>query len=150
LEDIFDSISWKRQSYWSYYPPDHLSAQRGIVSLYPETLKSYRTEPEKNWNSDMKSFYYNGIDDEIADEQFSYIAKSTKENIIEYDLIQSNHKVISIQSNGMVSCRIAKVKEKVNLLISNEIDYVDLSWGNLQRDIKTGKNYENDVVFYIH
>ena len=149
LEDNLDSISWKRQSYWSYYPPDHLSTQSGIVSLYPETLKTYRIKPDKNWNLDMKSFYYNGIEDESRNEQFSNIAKSTKENILAYDLIRRNHKVMSVHSNGAVSCRIAKVNGEVHLLINNIIDYVDLSWGNLQKDIKIGKNYDNEVVLEI-
>jgi len=149
LEDDFDSLSWTRKSYWSIYPPDHLSAQNGTVSLYSETLKSYRTEPQKNWNLDMKSFYYDGIDHERGREQLSFIAKSTKENIKEYNLIKNNDGVISVQSNEMVSCRLAKIKDKINLCINNDFDYVDLSWGNYQKDIKIGKNYENEVVIAI-
>jgi hypothetical protein len=149
LEDDFDAISWIRETYWSYYPKAHISSPIGMASLYPDKLKSYRIKPDKDWTLDMKSFYYDGIDHERAKEQLSYIAKSTKENVREYDLIKSNQKVISVHGDGKISCRISKEKDKINLLINNEIDYVDLSWGNMQQNIKLDKIYENKVIFSV-
>jgi len=50
-----------------------------------------------------------------------------------------------VLSNGHHSCRIAKNDGNLILFINNVIDYVDLSWGNYQRNVKIKKEYENDI-----
>jgi len=145
LENDIDSLSWSRDSYWSYYPSDHLSIRTGTVGLYANDIKYYRTRPEKNWNLDTKSFYYEGTEQESPGDQLTYQAKSTKEDIIEYRLLKENSMILSVQSDGRHSCRIAKNDESLHLFINNEIDYVDLSWGNYQRNIKIKKEYINDI-----
>ena len=146
MEDIFDSVSWIRYPYWSFYPGGHLSAAKGKVALYPIILKTYRTEPKKDWTMDCKSFYYNGTANEVAGDQLSNSAKATKENIIEYSIINENQEILSVNSNGELSCRIAKEKDKIYLFINNEMDYIDLSWGNYQRDILLDKSYSNNIT----
>jgi hypothetical protein len=145
LENDIDSLSWSRDSYWSYYPSDHLSTRTGTVGLYANDIKYYRTRPEKNWNLDTKSFYYEGTEHESPGDQLTYQAKSTKEDIIQYRLLKENSIILSVQSDGRHSCRIAKNDESLHLFINNKIDYVDLSWGNYQRNIKIKEEYENDI-----
>ncbi|MCD4729212.1 MAG: hypothetical protein K8R74_01335, partial [Bacteroidales bacterium] len=146
MEDVFDSVSWERDTYWSYYPASHLSAAKGKAALHPNVLKTYRAEPKKDWALDYKSFYYNGTANELAGEQLSNISKATKENIREYILYKEELEVLSVISNGEVSCRIAKVKDKIQLFINNEMDYIDLSWGNYQRDIILEKTYSGKIM----
>jgi hypothetical protein len=145
LENDIDSLSWSRDSYWSYYPSDHLSTRTGTVGLYANDIKYYRTRPEKNWNLDTKSFYYEGTEHESPGDQLTYQAKSTKEDIIQYRLLKENSIILSVQSDGRHSCRIAKNDESLHLFINNKIDYVDLSWGNYQRNIKIKEEYENYI-----
>ncbi len=150
IDPVIDSLSWERDGYWSYYPADHLSASVGKVSLYSDNLNTYRKAPEKSWVFDSKSFFYNGISDEVLSEQFTNVAKGTKENIRTYNLYEKGREVVSVQGNGDVSCRIAKGDDKFILYIDNEMDYIDLSWGNYQRNILLEKDYSNVVVIKIN
>ena len=150
LDNVIDSISWKRDAYWSYYPADHLSAPEGKVSLYSDIPNTYRKAPEKDWAFDSKSFYYDGTDSESISEQLTNIAKATKENIRKFNLYKNGQEVVSVRGDGDVSCRIAKAENKILLFINNEIDYIDLSWGNFQRNILLDKNYSEEVEFKIN
>jgi hypothetical protein len=134
FENVFDTLSWKRDPYWSVYPEDHQSAPEGKVPLYTSKLKMYREAPGKEWQYDTKSFYYNGTEDEIP-ELLTNVARGTKENIFEYNLFLNGKGKISVDGSGSESCRIDKKSGKIWLCISNMIDYPDLSWGNYQRNI---------------
>jgi hypothetical protein len=149
LEDVYDTLSWQRKTYWSYYPKNHLSSKNGKASLYSNAQKHYRTKPKKDWNEDSKSFYYNGIEDEV-DNNLTNIAKSTKENIIKYNLFKNKRNLISIYSQGNVSVRLHKETEKLILHANNNMDYVDLSWGNFQKNILPNNEYTNKVVININ
>jgi hypothetical protein len=150
LENIPDSLSWIRDPYWSYYPADHLSARKGGVALYTSNIKHYRIKPDKGWNLDTKSFYYEGIVNEQPGKVLTHKAKATKENISEYTLIKEDQILLKVLDNGSLSCRLSEYNEKLVLFINNEMDYVDLSWGNYQRNIKLKKEYENDIRLSFH
>ena len=145
LENISDSLSWTRDSYWSYYPVNHLSTRQGGTVIYSTNIKQYRTKPEKGWNQDTKSFYYSGIEDEKPGKAITHKAKATKENISEYALFKDNERILTVLSEGQHNCRLSKDNENLILYINNEMDYVDLSWGNYQRNIKLKKEYKNDL-----
>ncbi|MEN8187793.1 MAG: glycoside hydrolase family 2 TIM barrel-domain containing protein [Bacteroidota bacterium] len=149
LEDAYDALSWERDSYWSYYPDDHLSSTMGAELLYSNIQKQYRTDPQKDWNQDTKSFYYSGTKDEVIN-QLTNIAKSTKENIRKYSLLRNEQEMISIYGSGDLSGRLNKVEEKLHLYVNNQIDYIDLSWGNYQRNIVLNKTYSNKVIIKIN
>jgi hypothetical protein len=134
FDNVFDSLSWKRDPYWSAYPEDHQSAPAGKVPLYTDKLNKYREAPGKEWQYDTKSFYYNGTDDEIPD-LLTNVARGTKENIFEYNLFLAGKGEIRVDGDGSESCRIDKQAGSIWLYISNMIDYPDLSWGNYQRNI---------------
>ncbi len=148
--DKIDSLRWKRLPYWSYYPEDHLSSAEGNISLYSNYSKEYRIEPKKNWPLDTKSFYYDGTEQEKIHKQLTNIARSTKENITEYKLSNNGKKILSVTGDGDVNCRLAHYGEILQLYISNEIDYIDLSWGNFQRNILIDQEYNNKIVIEIN
>ena len=58
--------------------------------------------------------------------------------------------MISLYSQGVVSARLNKEAEKLYLHANNEIDYVDLSWGNFQKNILLDTVYSNKVVIKIN
>ncbi|MEN8247750.1 MAG: glycoside hydrolase family 2 TIM barrel-domain containing protein [Bacteroidota bacterium] len=149
LENKIDSIGWERNPYWSYYPDDHLSARKGTTRLYAQEQKIYRADPQKSWNEDSKSFYYDGIENEVLQGQLTNKARATKENIYNYELYDGGLPIISVVGNGDISCRIAKHNNKIKLFANNEMDYVDLSWGNYQRNILFEGSYSNAVVFKV-
>ena len=149
-DNNIDSLSWERDTYWSYYPTNHLSASKGTVTLYSNTPNVYRKAPEKEWIYDTKSFYYNGTDSEKINGQLTFIAKATKENIRDYNLYKAKQKVVSVKGNGDISCRIAKSENGIMLYANNIIDYFNLGWGNYQRNTILDKNYSNEVVIQIN
>jgi hypothetical protein len=150
MENEIDSLSWKRDSYWSYYPADQLSVPEGKIALYSEVQSTYRNMPEKEWAADSKSFYYNGTDNELLGENLTNIAKATKEKIQEYNLYKKGQKVVSVTGNGDISCRIAKKENRIILFANNKMDYIDLSWGNYQHNILLDKKYSNKVEIIIN
>ncbi|TQO39747.1 glycosyl hydrolase family 2 [Arenibacter algicola] len=144
LEDIFEGISWERDGYWSDYPENHLSALNGKTNLYPKTLKTYREKPEKTWNEDSKSFYYEGTDQE-NNTSLTHIAKATKENIHRYSLLKNNLEWVTVLGNGELSCRLSKENKHLELYLLDKLDYIDLSWGNFQRNIMLDGSYRKTV-----
>ena len=145
LDDGIDAIAWKRQGYWSHYPDLHLSASEGATPLYPEDLKKYRAIPPKDWAFDTKSFYYDGTADELPGTGLTNRAKGTKENILEYSLLMQEQQILTIHADGDVHCRLAKEEGQLHLYIDNAMDYVDLSWGNYQRNLRMRGRWSGSV-----
>jgi len=150
LEDVVDSLSWKRKACWSWYPADYLSAPEGQISLYSHVPQIYRKAPQKAWALDTKSFYYDGTADDSTGNRLTFMAKATKENIREYHLYAKGRKLLSVLGTSDVSCRIARLEDKFVLFVNNKIDYVDLSWGNFQRNILLDENYSDSVVLKMN
>jgi len=134
---------------WTYYPDGHISSPEGTTVLYSQIQKKYRIEPIKDWNQDSKSFYYDGEEDELKN-RLTNIAKSSKENIRKYSIIKNEQEMISIYGNGDVNGRLNKAAGKLHLYANNLIDYVDLDWGNYQRNIILNKEYSNKVIIRIN
>jgi len=149
FDDAFDALSWERKGYWSVYPEDHLSRPIGRAALYPTILNKYREKPEKEWAENTKSFYYFGTENESSRE-LTNIARASKENIKTFSLLKKDQKVISVLGNENVACRLNKKGDYLVLHINNKWDYVDLSWGNFQKNIKLDKNYNGKVKFMIN
>jgi len=147
--DQYDSLYWDRETYWSTYPAEYISAMTGRIALYSSEIKRYREEPSKNWVYDTKSFYYDGTDDEEPGGQLTNIARATKEDINEYGLRNGGREIITVVGNGEEDCRISKKDQQILLFINNQMDYVDLNWGNYQRNIKLDDHYTDEVTIRI-
>lgn len=149
MDDGCDSLSWKREPYWSVYPAQHLSGPEGKVSLYTDNLKIYREAPGKDWQYDTKSFFYNGIKNETA-RQLTHVAKATKENIREYKLQMKGIGSLVVTGIAGEGCRIEQKENKIDLYINNELDYPDLNWGNFQRNILLDERVCGKIEITIH
>ena len=145
LADVFDSISWERNAYWSIYPENHLSSREGKAPLYAGKQKVYRKEPGKSWIKDSKSFFYHGTEDERIGEELTNIAKFTKEQIRRYSLLREDKEVFSVRSTADVNCRLARKGNELMLSINDRSDYVNLSWGNYQRNILPDEKYTDSI-----
>jgi hypothetical protein len=150
LEDRYDSLSWRREPYWTNYPPRHLSAPSGKAALYPGIMNIYREKPVKEWAGDSKSFYYDGTDNEQPVMRLTNIARATKENVYDYSLLKNGHKVLSVAGKGEQGCRLARNGSDLVLFINSKLDYVDLGWGNYQRNIMLKNVWTGEAVIQVH
>jgi len=148
FDNIFDTLSWEKDSYWSSYPSGHISSPEGKVPLFTRHLNTYRKTPEKEWQYDNSSFYYNGTQNETPD-QLTFIARATKENVRKYNLHIKGSGNIVVNGNAREGCRIDKNGNNINLYINNLLDYPDLYWGNYQRNIKPGEKYTGTTHIQI-
>jgi len=148
LDNKFDSLSWERDAYWSYYPDNYLSAQNGKIALFTNKQNLYRNAPVKDWQFDTKSFFYDGTSDE-AEGEMTYVAKATKENIKKYSLLMKRLGSFTVTGTSKVACRINKKGDKIELYIDNLLDYPDLAWGNYQRNILLDNNYSGKIQTII-
>jgi hypothetical protein len=144
-----ESLKWKRDSYWSSYPQGHLASREGQASVFCSIQNKYRTKPEKEWQYDTKSFYYNGVEEEKENE-LTYIARSSKENILSYHLVMKNKCELTVSGTGSESCRLDYLNENTLLYINNLLDYSGLNWGNYQRNISIDGNFTGSNKFRIH
>ena len=149
FDAVFDTLSWKRNTYWSAYPKNHLSASSGIVPLFTNITNNYREAPKKPWEMDTKSFYYEGTESETND-VLTHVVSATKEHVLEYALLKNKTKVLTVKDKGNVSCRLEKHGTNMVLYLNNEVDYVDLSWGNYQRNIILEGAYNGKVRFDLN
>jgi hypothetical protein len=146
LEEAMDSLSWTRKGYWSFYPMDHLSSETGAAALSTVNPQKYRSYPGLDWNLDAWSFYYDGTKSEPFNSNLSYLARSTKENVLEYKFLKNKRSQFSVLGEGQISCRVAENNNKFLLYINNEMDYIDLAWGNYQKNIILNRKYTNEVI----
>jgi beta-galactosidase len=143
--NFFDSLYWKRNTYWKGYPGFSLSGPEGKVPLYTSDNKIYREEPHKEWIYDKKSFFYDGTDSETDDQPVN-VARSTKENVFVYRLSIKSGGDLTVEGNGDISCRIEKKGEHIALFVSDLIDYPDISWGNFSRNISLKGEHSGKAV----
>ena len=150
INNSASSVSWNRNSYWSYYPKGHLSAQAGEAFLYSDTKNRYRHKPQKEYEYDIKSFYYDSSDDEVDNNGLTYISKSTKENINNYTLhFNNSENKFSVLSEGKLACRLEKKDKQIFLYINSIWDYVNLAWGNYQNNIIAPKKFSAEISMSI-
>ena len=148
-DNMFDTLSWERSTYWPGYPPDHLSAAAGSVPLFIPENTIYRQEPAKDWSYDKKSFFYNGTTDE-TENQLVNIARSTKEDIYKYILkIRSGGKV-TVHGRGDKSCRIVQSDDRIILMVNDITDYPDIAWGNYSARLSADKVFSGKTTISLN
>ena len=154
LPDKYSSISWDKNSLWSAYPQDHIGRPIGQSLLYnPNAPEMYRTIPAHSWSLDSKcSYFYFGpagtnknYTDLVND------ARSLKTNLNFYNVIfKDGLKRLRVEANGNVAARIDKSSAgSLCLLVNNEWDYVNLNWGNYEKNIHITNNYKNLIRFRL-
>jgi hypothetical protein len=87
VKSSFDKLRWKRDSYWTSYPDDHLGRPEGEVRLRELYNEKYRTSPEKIWERDVCNFYYRGVENKLYPYNIPNEVSAMKENISLYSLM---------------------------------------------------------------
>ncbi len=147
LPDIFDSLSWERNGYWSKYPESDLGTLRGQVLLEDINRQIYRKEPGQNWAKDSKSFYYHGD----TNQRLSFIATGYKEDIQTYQLVGYDVQ-ITVLGNGSntTAARIFYDESReLKLRLASMMDYPNLAWGNYMRNMNVPDDYSTQFKLMI-
>ena len=144
--DNFQKLAWKRDSYFSAYPENHLGAPVGEVDLTLKPAMQYREKPQHDWEMDSKGFYYFGLSEELP---YTNIVRSLKENIYSFSLQTENAK-IEVLSDGKQACRFDKIDGKNTLIVNDIWDYNSLLWGNYQKLITLEKEMGGRIIFSLN
>ena len=144
--DSYTELSWKRNGFWSVYPPNHIARLEGTANLYNKTdlcgLAGPVTEPAHDWNLDRTDAGSNDF-------------RSTKESIISVSLKNTNGSLIKILSNGKQHFRAWKEFNTIRFLIAdyNNAGKEQFLVSHAERDYKSinnGDNIKGKVTFLIN
>lgn len=144
--DSYTELSWKRNGFWSVYPPNHIARLEGTANLYNKTdicgLAGPVTEPAHDWNLDRTDAGSNDF-------------RSTKESIISASLKNKNGSLIKILSNGKQHFRAWKESNTIRFLIAdyNNAGKEQFLVSHAERDYKSiniGDNIKGKVTFLIN
>ena len=148
LHEGYDSLAWKRRTYWSSYPEGHLGVPVGKTALYNiHSVEEYRIPPESIWSLDTKNYFLFGKDHAGQTIGMTNMAKALKENIYYYHLTDSeNHKNLTVLSGGRLGCRVqSEIEHELELVMDDLWDYTNLGWGNYMRDIHVKDHFEGQI-----
>lgn len=131
LDDGYDELSWKRTGYWSWYPPNHLSALAGTTPLFRTQKPSYRQPPGQDWEQDAHDWMYQGVNVPEG-KLLTNISRAAKSGIEEYTLGDSaaNMQLRVIGDGRNTSARFTQLPDGTYSLAVMEVLNYHLRWGN--------------------
>ena len=101
-----NTLKWRRQAHWSYYPEDHIGRAEGTATAFPVHVPVLpRTEPKWSWSVDSSKFGSNDF-------------RSTKLNFIEASLVSSVGRGLRLLGDGSQHVRSWASSDHVNLLVA--------------------------------
>ena len=135
-----DQISWRREAYWSVYPPGHLGAPEGwaaLNALVPRT--AYRRVPVPAWGQDPVDYFLFGASGTPPEGALVPLARALKENVWSYCLTSARRggglEIVSPESS--LACRVNRtVTDGLFLYVNQQWDYQEHGWGNYTKRIK--------------
>lgn len=133
LPDSFQRLRWQREGYWDNYPADAMSGNTGDAALYDRQAHVYgQRPPHDDWASDTKNFYYWADKGTNANRPLTMRAKSMKENIERYTLVNPSGTSLTVYApDADVACRLDKPDgRQLTLYADNRWDYPEIAWGN--------------------
>lgn len=139
-----NTVEWQREGYWSYYPEGHFAATTGRAPLYNDYVPAYGAKPLQGWELDTHNYYYFGDPGADSKRPLTQIAKSMKENVYSYSLLQSGAKggVTIFSSTASLGCRLSSGKDgKLMLMVNNRWDYPEIAWGDYCKEISASPCY---------
>lgn len=145
--EMFKTLTWNRNPYFTVYPENHLSGTSGSVELNNIPKMSYREKPEHQWEMDSKNYYYFGLDKNLP---YTNIVRALKENIYSYSLKTEKNSQIKIISDGKQACRFDKIDNENTLIINDEWDYTSLLWGNYMKQVKMKPRFSGEILMKIN
>ena len=109
LPSRFQTLTWKRKGYWSWYPENHIGRLQGTAVARPRTmlpdLNGPRQQPGCDWLEDTVIFGSNDF-------------RSTKHNIFSAGLTDDGHNHVRVNSDGTQHTRCWLEKDLTRLLVA--------------------------------
>ena len=153
LDQGLDSLSWERNALWSFYPEDHIGRPVGTASkLVPATQREeYRERPAHPWSRDTRDFFVYGKAGHDSPLGVPVDFRTTKEHILRYTLTDvRTHHSVTVSSDGTQAARaVVNADGTTTLIILNEWNYSNLSWGNYERVKKLASPYRGMVTLRL-
>jgi hypothetical protein len=150
VSNSVNAIEWKRKGYWSTYPLNQASANRGIAKRFSDNKEEYRTQPTYDVAQGMYDYYLkNSIEPEKADMKGTEMYRGTKENVLMMDLISGSN-IIKLTSNGQQAAKMNILESgQQELLIMDKWDYWSLAWGNFAGTKNDSKKSKGTAVIKL-
>lgn len=138
LADNFDSLKWRRDGYWNYYPQGEFAGNAGETSLTNSNQAKYGERPVGEWHQDTHNYFYWGDKGAGSDNPLTQKAKGMKENVYHYTLSDARNRAMSVVSSGAdVACRMDRSEDSTLVLyINNQWDYPEIAWGNYCKQLE--------------
>jgi len=142
-----NNFDWQRKGYWTTYPKDHLSAQKGSAERYPPISGQYRVKPDYPVSQDLYDYYLTGsVTAEKAKMPAADNYRAAKENIFSMTLKAETKPVLQVLSNGKQAGKLSILPNgEQELLVLDKLDYWVLSWGNYQGTINTSNTVSGTI-----
>ncbi|AQQ10340.1 Evolved beta-galactosidase subunit alpha [Sedimentisphaera cyanobacteriorum] len=142
-----EKISWERKGYFTAYPANDLSPEKGSADLSYTPEMKYRQKPEHCWIYDSEDYFYFGLDKTLP---LSMLARGLKENIFRYSVFYNRGGRLDVLSDAELGCRYERQAGKDSLIINSIWDYPDLQWGNYAEFIKNKKSFSANAVLELN
>jgi beta-galactosidase len=153
LDQGLDSLSWERSALWSLYPDDHIGRPVGSASkLVPTTHREeYRERPAHPWSQDTRDFFVYGKAGHEGLLGVPVDFRTTKEQILRCTLANiRTHHGITARSDGTHAARaVVNTDGTTTMIILNEWNYANLSWGNYERVKKLPSPYRGTATLHL-
>lgn len=107
LPPEFDTLKWRREAQWSFYPDDHIGRPEGEAIAFPtDPLFAYRSAPTWSWAHDCTPGGSNDF-------------RSTKRNVLEASLRTQRGHELHVRSEGQQHVRAWVEGDATHLLIAD-------------------------------
>mgnify|MGYP001344392234 CR=1 FL=1 len=143
LADAIEHLQWKRNGYWSYYPPNAFAGNEGNVPFYNDGQAPYGKKPIQPWHLDTHSFFYWGEAGAESSKPLTQTIKGMKENLYFYTLSTENkHGFTVVSADASLACRTNRLAdEQLVVYVNNRWDYPEIRWNNYCKNIENTPCY---------
>ena len=131
LKSDIRSVSWKRNTRYSVYPPEHISRAEGTAYILGADNK-YGVKPDTGWEKDNENYFLYPQSDGRRKISNDFLTR--RNHIKNYTVTFENGKTLNVLSDeGSINaciCRSEKDQNCFELQITKGCYYPDLEWGN--------------------
>ena len=141
-----DTLTWRRQALWSFYPDDHIGRAQGVATAFVKGvplsgLAGPRNQPHWSWSVDGNEYGANDF-------------RSTKLNILEASLLSPAGRGVRVLGDGSQHLRSWVTDDAVHLLLAQYANEGAAPFFNEHivpnRPIKAGDVIKGEVRLEFH